>query len=87
VAGLLQITVRFAQDTGRPLFADAAAALCRQLAAAYDPASLLGFRCEEPGPNFVDQAGLLDGAPGVALALWAASTAIEPIWDNMFIIS
>jgi hypothetical protein len=87
VAGLLQITVRFAHETGLPLFADAAAALCQQLAAAYDPASLLGFRCAEPGPNFVDQAGLLDGAPGVALALWAASTSIEPTWDRLFLLS
>jgi hypothetical protein len=35
----------------------------------------------------VDQPGLLDGAPGVILALLAASTDVEPIWDRLFLLS
>jgi lantibiotic biosynthesis protein len=87
VAGLLQITLRFAHDTGAAVFADAAAELTEQLLAAYDPDSLLGFRSLEPAGNAVDQAGLLDGAPGVALALLAAATDAEPTWDRLFLLA
>ena len=88
IAGLLQITLRFWNDTRLPVFAQAAADLTDQILAAYEPdASLLGFRCLEPGGKRVDHAGLLDGAPGVALALLAATTAVEPTWDRLFLLS
>lgn len=88
VAGLLQVTLRFFYDTGLPVFAEAAAELADQLLDAYEPDdALLGFRCVEPGGNRVDQAGLLDGAPGVALALLAASTTVEPTWDRLFLLA
>ncbi|MCW3474784.1 lanthionine synthetase C family protein [Limobrevibacterium gyesilva] len=87
VAGLLQVTLRFAHDTGRPLFAEAAAELTEQLLSAYEPDSLLGYRSWEPGGTRVDQPGLLDGAPGVLLALLAASTDVEPAWDRAFMLS
>jgi lantibiotic biosynthesis protein len=87
VAGLQQITLRFAHDSGLPLFNDAARALNRQLLDAYEPASLLGYRNLEPGGRWVDQPGLLNGAPGVALVLLAASTPVEPRWDTLFLLS
>ena len=87
VAGLLQITLRFAHDTGQAVFAEAAANLSDQLLAAYDPDRLLGFCSLEPGGNAVDQAGLLDGAPGVALVLLAAATDAEPTWDRLFLLT
>jgi hypothetical protein len=87
VAGLLQITLRFAHDTRVELFTQAAAALTDQLLQAYDPDRLLGFCSEEPGGNLVDQAGLLDGAAGVALVLLAAATDVEPTWDRAFLLS
>jgi hypothetical protein len=88
VAGLLQITLRFFHDTRLAVFAEAAAELADQLLDAYEPDdALLGFRCIEPGGNLVDQAGLLDGAPGVALALLAASTTVEPTWDRLFLLA
>jgi hypothetical protein len=31
--------------------------------------------------------GLLEGAAGVALVLLAAGTAVEPVWDRMFVVS
>jgi lantibiotic biosynthesis protein len=64
VAGLLQITLRFARDTKLPLFAEAAETLTEQLLSLYDPDSLLGYYSLEPGGQRLDQPGLLDGAPG-----------------------
>jgi hypothetical protein len=87
VAGLLQITLRFAADTGRPIFVEAARQLAGQLHAAYQPESVLGFRNLEPDGTQVDHAGLLDGAPGVMLVLLAASTDVDPAWDRMFLLS
>jgi hypothetical protein len=87
VAGLLQITLRFAHDTGEAVFSTAAVDLTDQLLAAYDPKSLLGFCSLEPGGNSVDQPGLLDGAPGVVLVLLAAATDVEPSWDRLFLLA
>jgi hypothetical protein len=87
VAGLLQITLRFANDTELPLFSDAAADLTEWLLSAYEPDSLLGYRNWEPGGTRVDQPGLLDGAPGVLLTLLAAATNVEPLWDRAFLLS
>jgi hypothetical protein len=87
VAGLLQVTLRFAHDTGLPVFARQAAALTDQLLGGYDPESLLGFRSVEPGGTRVEAAGLLDGAPGVALALLAAATDVQPAWDRLFLLA
>ena len=87
VAGLLQITSRFANDTGDPMFAQAAADLTEQILRLYRPDLPLGFSDLEPGGNPVDQPGLLDGAPGVALALLAAGTDVPPAWDRLFLLS
>jgi hypothetical protein len=87
VAGLLQITLRFAHDTRLPEFYQAARALGEQLEALYRPDSLLGYYSLEPDENRVDQPGLLDGVPGVAMTLVAASTSIEPSWDRLFLLS
>ena len=87
VAGLLQVTLRFAHDTSLPVFTEAASELTEQLLAMYDPERALGFCSIEPGGNLVDQPGLLDGAPGVALVLLAASSNVEPTWDRLFLLS
>ncbi len=87
VAGLLQIVLRFAHDTGLTAFSDAAVELVDQLLAAYEPRRPLAYASLEPGRNPVDHAGLLDGAPGVAMALLAAATDSEPTWDRLFLLS
>jgi len=87
VAGLLQVTSRFANDTRLPVFAEAAANLTEWLLNAYEPDSLLGYRNWEPGGTRVDHAGLLDGAPGVLLALLAAATDVKPSWDRAFLLA
>ena len=87
VAGLLAITLRFAADTGRAEFERAATDLVRQLVAAFEPESTFGYRNLEPSGGRVDHPGLLDGAAGVALALLAATTAVEPRWDRVLLLS
>jgi hypothetical protein len=87
LAGLLQITLRFLHDSGDPAFFHAAADLVAAILQAYEPDSLLGYRNWETGDIRVDQAGLLDGAPGVVLVLLAAATDVEPAWDRAFLLS
>ena len=87
VAGLLQITLRFAQDESAGDLAANADDLCRQLLDLYDPDSPLGFRSIESEGCAIDDPGLLDGAAGVALVLLAASTNVEPAWDRAFLLS
>jgi hypothetical protein len=87
VAGLLAITLRFANDTGSEELAAHSRMLAGQLLQHYQPESLLGFRSLETAGSEIDQPGLLDGAPGVALTLLAAATDAEPTWDRLFLLS
>jgi hypothetical protein len=87
VAGLLAIALRFANETGLPVFIDESRKLVEQILESYRPDSLLGFRSLEVGDREVDQPGLLDGIPGVALVLLAAATGVEPTWDRLFLLS
>jgi len=87
IAGLLQITLRFAHDTGLPLFTGAARTLSEQLLGLYEPGTTLGYRNLELDGQRVDQPGLLEGTPGVALVLLATATDVEPTWDRVFLLS
>jgi hypothetical protein len=87
IAGLLAIALRFARDTGSSIFIEQSHSLVKQILDSYQPESLLGFRNLEVGDHEMDQPGLLDGAPGVALVLLAAATNIEPTWDRLFLLS
>lgn len=84
IAGLLQITLRFAQDTGAPSFDQAAIDLTDQILGLIDPDRPMAVANLEPGDNPVDQPGLLDGATGVCLVLLSAATDVEPTWDRIF---
>jgi lantibiotic biosynthesis protein len=85
-AGLLQITLRFANETGEAFCTELASSLCEQLLASYDPETLLGYRGRIMGEEQLDLPGILEGAAGNALALLAASTAHEPSWDRFFLL-
>jgi lantibiotic modifying enzyme len=87
VAGLLQILLRFANDTGAENLRAGASMVADQLLALYEPESLLGYRSIELHAKHVDQPGLLDGAPGVALVLLAVACPVEPHWDRAFLLS
>ncbi len=87
VAGLLAIALRFSHDMGGNAFSDEIGMLVQQLLDSYQPQSILGFRHLEIRDNEIDQPGLLEGAPGVALVLLAAATSAEPTWDRLFLLS
>jgi hypothetical protein len=87
VAGLLSIALRFRHDLGDSLFSEEISKLVEQLLTRFQPDSLLGFRNIEYGDHEIEQPGLLDGAPGVALVLLAAATEVEPTWDRLFLLS
>ena len=86
-AGLLQITLRFAHDTRDQVFAEAAQHLVERILSANEPDTIVALRDVEPDGRKVDRAGLLTGAGGVALALLAAATDVEPIWDRAFLLA
>jgi hypothetical protein len=90
-AGLLQVLWRFAADLADPSLAATAEKLAAAIAAEYDPASVLGVRSVEPEDVLVDHPGLLDGAPGVALALLGPEPTGDGRsgagWDRMFLLS
>ena len=86
-AGLAQVTLRMAADTGREDLAAAAAAVARDLVAEFDPESMLGYSSLEPGDVRVEQPGLLEGATGVALTLLAAAAPADPGWDRILLLS
>ncbi len=87
VAGLLQITLRFAHDTELQSFHVAACDLLGQLLSQFEPETLLGYRSEEHKGHRVDRPGLLDGAVGVVLVLLSAANPVEPTWDRMFLLA
>jgi lantibiotic modifying enzyme len=86
-AGVLQIVLRFAHDTGDPRFAAAAEMITERLLDCHRPESRYGFHSIEPDGSAGDQAGLLEGAAGVALALLAAIVPVTPTWDRAFVLS
>jgi hypothetical protein len=86
-AGLLQIVLRFAFDTGSESICNSARTLTDEVLGKYETSSLLGYRSVELRGARVDQPGLLDGAPGVALTLLAAAMPVAPEWDALFLLS
>jgi len=86
-AGLLQITLRFAHDTGDCAFTEAAQQLLERILSENEPDTIVAMRDVEPDGRKVDRPGLLTGAAGVALALLAAATDVEPTWDRAFLLS
>jgi lantibiotic modifying enzyme len=87
VAGLLHITLRFAHDTKKPFFSEAANALTEQLLSLYAPETLLGYYDLDIDGRMLDELSLLNGVAGVVLVLLAASTTTIPIWDRLFLLA
>lgn len=87
VAGLLQVTLRFANDTRDAFFVDMSDELTRELLDLFEPDSLAGFRDSKPDGRRVNNPGFLEGAAGIALALLAAATDVEPTWDRKLLLA
>jgi lantibiotic modifying enzyme len=86
-AGLLQITMRFASDTGLQEFVEDADWTLEHLLSMFEENSAFGFRDHDHIEGLVDRAGLLEGAAGVALVLLSATSTQEPDWDRIFLLS
>ncbi|WP_025689411.1 lanthionine synthetase C family protein [Paenibacillus zanthoxyli] len=86
LSGLLQLTVRMAQDVKEERFYGYIEKPLNSLLQNYDPESPLGYRDLEI-MNGIDKAGLLDGTVGIALFFLSLSSTTEPIWDYPFLIA
>jgi lantibiotic modifying enzyme len=86
-AGLLEITMRFARDTGLPEFSEAANSTLEQLLAMFAEDAVYGYRDHDHELGSVDRPGLLEGAAGVALVLLAVASPQAPDWDRIFLLS
>jgi hypothetical protein len=87
-AGLAHLFNRMFQLTGEARLAEAARFWLERtldLCAPGEPEPLPWV--SEAGQPPWSGLGLLEGAAGVALVLLAASTAVEPVWDRMFLAS
>jgi lantibiotic biosynthesis protein len=86
-AGLLQVALRVAHDSGNERLTRAAAELAAELVADFDEAATFGYRDLDPDGKPVDLPGVLQGAAGTALVLLAAAAPVEPAWDRVFLLS
>jgi hypothetical protein len=91
-AGLGHLFNRMSQATGEPELAQAARVWFEQALAMRRPGrGIGGYEVWEPGDDgewtWTTDPGLLTGAAGIALALLAATTPIEPAWDRMLLVS
>lgn len=87
-AGLAHLFNRMYQMTAEPALADAARFWVErtlELCSAMAPSRGVTLtEAARPGPK---GPGLLEGAAGVALAMEAAATTAEPVWDQMLLVS
>jgi len=91
-SGVAHLFNRLGQSTGDPALADAARDwLGLLLDMSREGEGIGGYASrtvdEDGRPGWEASPGVLDGAAGVALALLAAATDIEPGWDRMFMLS
>ena len=93
-AGVAHLFNRLFQATGDKALGDAARFwFARTLEMRRPDEAIAGFPAlmsdpERPGEGrWVAEPGILQGAAGVALALLAATTGIEPEWDRMLLVS
>lgn len=86
ISGVLDIALRFAMDTKEAFFSEAVNSMTEKLISYYDPKHYWGFQDVIRSVK-VDNAGFLMGASGVVLALLAAAYPVEPVWDEVLLVS
>jgi len=91
-AGLGHLFNRMFQTTGEPRLKEAAKYWFQRTLEMRRPGrGIAGFAAWGGGskgsPNWINDPGFLNGAAGIALALLAAVTPIEPAWDRVLIVS
>jgi lantibiotic modifying enzyme len=91
-AGLGHLFNRLFQATGEPRLREAAQFWFQRTLEMRQPdRGIAGFAAwrggREHSPGWIEDPGLLTGAAGIALALLAAVTPIEPAWDRVLLVS
>jgi hypothetical protein len=89
-AGLGHLFNRMFQATREPSLGEAARLWFEQVLAMRRPGRGIGgyeARKGGDGIRWVADPGLLTGATGIALALLAAATAVEPAWDRVLLVA
>jgi hypothetical protein len=91
-AGLGHLFNRLFQATGEPEFGEAARSwFGRTLGLCRPGRGVGGYEAWQLGDDgaltWVADPGLLTGAAGIALALRAATTAVEPAWDRVLLVA
>jgi len=90
-AGLAHIFNRIYQATGEAWIKDAATSWFERLLEMRRPSEGIGGYCavnlSDGEMRWKKDPGLLTGAAGIALALLAAITPVEPAWDRMLLVS
>ncbi|GEN12594.1 Lanthionine synthetase C-like protein [Myxococcus fulvus] len=91
-AGLLHIYNRFHQATGEEFFASAARQWLEHALRSWQPGRGIGgfaFWGQDArgAPAWMERPGLLEGTSGIALALLAAASSVEPSWDRVLLMS
>jgi hypothetical protein len=91
-AGLGHLFNRIFQRTGDEAFARASRLWFERALDMRRPGEgIAGFSSwkggTSPGACWIVQPGFLDGAAGIALALLAAATSLEPTWDRVLLVS
>jgi lantibiotic biosynthesis protein len=89
-AGLGQVTLHMAADTGAEDLSREARRLCLELVDQFDPDAPFGYRSEARLRElwgFEVDPTLLNGAPGPALVLLAAVTDADPGWDRAMLLT
>ncbi|TQF17512.1 Lanthionine biosynthesis cyclase LanC [Myxococcus llanfairpwllgwyngyllgogerychwyrndrobwllllantysiliogogogochensis] len=91
-AGLLHIYNRFHQATGEEVFASTARQWLEHTLRQRQPDRGIGgyafwSQDDQGASSWVDRPGLLEGTAGIALALLAAASSVEPSWDRVLLMS
>jgi len=86
-AGLAHLYNRLFQATGERDFAVEARYWIERTLEYRGVGGIAGYRRAEFDGTQIDDTGLLNGAAGIALALLAAASNVEPGWDRAFLLS
>ena len=86
-AGLAHLYNRLFQSTGERDFAVEARYWIERTLEYRGVGGIAGYRRAEFDGTQIDDTGLLNGAAGIALALLAAASNVEPGWDRAFLLS
>lgn len=87
LSGVLQAALRMYHDTGAPQLLQLIERVVDEIFSLYNPDTLFGFQDKNVSGEWYDNPRLLEGAPGVALALLAASRPVVPAWDRLLLLA